>query len=523
VADGLPGDIDAFPQRHERREQLRGAIFHVVYRKPKHQRVYILCLGLRWRVRSLDAFCRRVPNYLTRHVVRAYIDKGLYLQLQHEGAITNPDQRMTEDIRNLTTTTLSFILMISNGTLTALSFSGVLWTISPKLFVIAVLYAAAGSALTILLGRPLVRLNYQQSDFEANFRSELIALGTNADRIALAGVEGRVRDQVLARIDGVVENLKRIIRVNLNLNFFTGGYNYMIQLIPTLVVAPLFISRGVEFGVIAQAAMAFSTLLGAFSLVITQFQAISSYASVVARLKELVEASETAARRSRGAHLKCATAPGRVTFSGLTLFGADDPGKILVQNLNASFVSGKRVLVGGSNQDARTALFLVVAGLHEEATGSIARPSPEKLMFLPEHPYLLAGTLRDLVVPFGNSVVADELAALLKELRLEEMVREHGGLDAVRKWHKVLSLEQQQRVTIARAMLVRPDFVFLLELDSAFGDEEHARILKLLAQRGITCVSFGNYPPDRARFDAVLDLHEHGMWEWRELRESAAK
>src|SRR5215471_17358303 len=190
-------------------------------------------LGLLWR------------DYLTRRIVNAYIGTRTYLQLNHSTALTNPDQRMTEDVRQLTTTTLSFTLMIMNGTLTALSFSGVLWTISPMLFVIAVLYAAAGSALTIRLGRPLIRLNYQQSDFEANFRSELIRVREHAEGIALTGNEPGIQNRVMNRIDQLVANMKRIISVNRNLNFFTSGYNYMIQLIPTLVVAPLFMHRGV--------------------------------------------------------------------------------------------------------------------------------------------------------------------------------------------------------------------------------------------------------------------------------------
>jgi putative ATP-binding cassette transporter len=237
-------------------------------------------LGLLWR------------DFLTRRVVGLYIDQGVYLQMSKEGAVSNPDQRITEDIRQLTTTTLSFVLMVANGTMTVLSFSGVLWTISPKLFVLAVLYAAAGSTLTIWLGRPLIKLNYRQADCEANFRSDLIWTHDHADAIARDGTQASTRDRLMARVDDVVGNLRHVISINRNLNFFTSGYNYLIQLIPVLVVAPMFIRREVEFGVIGQATMAFATLLGAFSLVITQFQAISAYASVLLRLGEFVEAAE---------------------------------------------------------------------------------------------------------------------------------------------------------------------------------------------------------------------------------------
>lgn len=237
-------------------------------------------LGLLWR------------DFLTHRVVGLYMNRGIYLNIRREKSVTNPDQRITEDIRQLTTTTLSFVLMVLNGTMTVLSFSGVLWTISPKLFGVAVVYAVAGSALTIWLGRPLIKLNYRQADCEADFRSELIWTHENAEAVARDEQQSPTRDRLMARIDDLVGNFRRIISVNRNLSFFTSGYNYLIQLIPVLIVAPLFIRREVEFGVIGQAGMAFATLLGAFSLIITQFQAISAYASVILRLGEFVESAE---------------------------------------------------------------------------------------------------------------------------------------------------------------------------------------------------------------------------------------
>lgn len=241
-------------------------------------------LGLLWR------------EWITRRITGVYIERHLFLHLSSDDEVSNPDQRMTEDVRALTTITLSFVLMMINATLTVLSFSGVLWNISPKLFMVAVVYAGAGSLLTIWLGRPLIRLNYRQSDFEANFRSELIRIRRDGEKIVADGAELDIKEKVNMHIDSVVSNLRHIIAINRNLNFFTTGYNYMIQLIPVLIVAPLFIRGNVEFGVIAQSAMAFSTLLGAFSLIVTQFQSISSYATVLTRLSEFVEHAERAGR-----------------------------------------------------------------------------------------------------------------------------------------------------------------------------------------------------------------------------------
>jgi putative ATP-binding cassette transporter len=329
----------------------------------------------------------------------------------------------------------------------------------------------------------------------------------------------------MRRIDDWVANLKRIISVNRNLNFFTGGYNYMIQLIPTLVVAPLFMRQGVEFGVIAQSAMAFATLLGAFSLVITQFQAISSYASVITRLGEFVGAYEKVTLRDKAARIGYSTGADRFACSELTLHAADSESKVLIRHLNATFDAGKRVLVHGSNQAACAALFRAAAGLHDAGSGSIVCPPPEKSAFLPEQPYLVPSTLRELLLSSAGKreVTDDEISSVIREARLESVVREHGGLDSERNWMEVLSFEEQQRVSIARALLARPEFAFLAQIDSALGDAEQERFLRVFADRHITYVSFGDRGPDAALYDAFLELNDDGSWTWTDAGQSPLK
>jgi vitamin B12/bleomycin/antimicrobial peptide transport system ATP-binding/permease protein len=235
-------------------------------------------LGLLWR------------DTMTRGILRRYLADGTYQRLNASEAIANPDQRISEDVRAFTVTTLSFALMALNSVFTIVAFSGVLWTISPPLFGVAVLYAAGGSLLTFVLGRPLIRLNYDQLDKEASFRSGLIHVRDNAEAIMQAREEDSQRALLLSRLDDLVANFRKITSINRNVGFFTTGYNWMIQIIPALIIAPAFIERKVEFGVITQSAIAFSTLVAAFSLIVTQFQSLSSYAAVVARLSALAEA-----------------------------------------------------------------------------------------------------------------------------------------------------------------------------------------------------------------------------------------
>jgi vitamin B12/bleomycin/antimicrobial peptide transport system ATP-binding/permease protein len=231
-------------------------------------------LGILWR------------DNLTRRIVRRYLADGTYRHLD----VANPDQRISEDVRAFTVTSLSFALMAFNSAFTIVAFSEVLWTISPPLFGVAVLYAAGGSLFTIVLGRPLIRLNYDQLDKEASFRSALIHVRDNAETIQLAHEEGAQSAKLLERLDDLVANFRKITSINRNVGFFTTGYNWMIQIIPALIIAPAFIDGKIEFGVITQSAMAFSTLVAAFSLIVTQFQSLSSFAAVVARLSSLVGA-----------------------------------------------------------------------------------------------------------------------------------------------------------------------------------------------------------------------------------------
>ncbi len=234
-------------------------------------------LGLLWR------------DTMTRETLRRYLADGTYQRLNASGAIANPDQRISEDVRAFTVTTLSFALMALNSAFTIVAFSEVLWTISPLLFGVAVLYAAAGSLFTFILGRPLIRLNYDQLDKEASFRTSLIHVRDHAETIMMGREEESQMAHLLSRLDDLVGNFRKITSINRNVGFFATGYNWMIQIIPALIIAPAFIERKIEFGVITQSAIAFSTLVAAFSLIVTQFQSLSTYAAVVARLSALVE------------------------------------------------------------------------------------------------------------------------------------------------------------------------------------------------------------------------------------------
>ena len=466
-------------------------------------------LGLLWR------------EWLTRRLIDIYLEHPTYYRLTDRlapnGEVLNPDQRIAEDVKAFTTTTLSFVLLLLNGAFTIAAFAGVMWTISPLLFGVAVLYALFGSFMTVVLGRPLVGLNYSQLDKEATFRSDLVHVRENAEAIAVLRREGRIKARTLRHFEELAVNFGKIIRVNRNLGFFTTGYNYLIQIIPALIVAPLFIRGEAEFGVITQSAMAFTHLLGAFSLVVTQFQSISSFAAVIARLGSLVEGMEQAQLSGQGA-IKVRDEGARLSYENLTLRGLNN-GHTLIKDLTVSISTGTRVLVAGPNEAVNTALFRATAGLWETGSGAIIRPTLDQIMFLPERPYLPPGTLRELLLRTGqeHTVPDERIRATLSTLRLEPMLERAGGLDVEQHWDSLLSLGEQQLVAFARLFIAAPRFALLDRLNSALAPEQVARLLEMLSNRSIAYVHFGEPDEPLRYYDAVLELSGEGPWVWKPL------
>jgi len=459
-------------------------------------------LGILWR------------EQLTWHLTEAYLSKRNYFRLDSASGVPNPDERITEDVKAFTTTTLSFMLLFINGTLTTIAFSAVLWRIRPFLFCVAVIYAVCGSLITVWIGKRMIRLNYNQFDMEANFRADLIHVRENSESIALAHREGRFKARLKTRLGDLTENFRRIIRVNRNLGFFTNGYNYFIQIIPALIIAPMFIHgrSHIEFGVITQSTMAFGTLLGAFSLIVTQFQSISAFTAVTARLHLLSEAIHKSNETQPSAIL-IEEGPDRICYENVTLRAANHA-QMLVANLNLEIKSGTRWLVTGAGDAPKVALFRATAGVWESGEGKIIRPGLENILFLPERPYLPPGTLRDALLRTGmeNVTTDGQITAVLRKLKLEEIVERVGGLGSVRDWNDVFSIGEQHLLSIARLFLAHPAFVFLDRPGSSLPATQIGPILDMLKEQGIGVVVLSKNGESLFHYDAHLEIHADGIW-----------
>lgn len=476
--------------------------------------LYVVVFGASTAAAVLSRFAEERFGLLWRHwltgrLIHFYLQDRTYLRLVRDDTLSNPDQRISEDVRTFVTMTVSLFLMALNATLTVLAFSGVLWSISRTLFVVGILYAAAGSLMTFLLGRRLVALNYAQADREADFRTALIEVREDAEAVALHRRERQLDLRLQDLLFALVRNMRRIIAVNRNVGFFTTGYNYMIQIIPALVVAPLFIRGEVEFGVITQSAMAFSLLLGAFSLIVTQFQTISSYAAVLARLSALAEGLQVPVGHPGG--IDTAEDPNRVSYERLTLGAAGDE-QPLVRDLNFEILRGARVLITSADPAARAALLRATAGVWSDGAGRVVRPPLEDMAFLPERAYLPPGTLREMVEGSDGSVPLDaELRSALAILDAADLVTQTASADRELDWERLLPLREQQALALARVLVTRPRFAFVDRLGETVGADRLALVFSAFAERGITCVVFGEDEPHHF-FDAVLVVATDGTW-----------
>lgn len=457
-------------------------------------------LGILWREQLTWKF---TDNYLTERT---------FQQIIGSPGIENPDQRITDDVKAFTTTTISFTLLFIGGIFSAISFSGVLWSINPILFLVAVGYALSGTVSTIFLGKSLIRLNYDQLDMEASYRADLLHIRQHAESIAVTHREARMSVRLKSRLRKLVNNFRKLISVNLRLSFFTNNYNYFIQIIPMLIIAPSYMRGEIEFGVITQAALAFTTLLNAFSLIVTQFQSISAFSAVVKRLHSLESAmtlSGTEAKQKRESNFS----PNEICFENFTLY-SNDRSKLLVDNLQLTIHRKERWLITSSDDAVKLSLFRSIAGISNHSEGNIKKPSWDEILFLPEKPYLPPGRLRNVIVPaYLNLEVSDsEILKELKNMGLESLVRRFGGIRSLKEWDEELSLAEKYKIALIRILFVKPKFLILDRPGSILGKYEISKLLKLFHRLGVTTVVIAKDEETVLEYDYHLNISHFGEW-----------
>ena len=440
--------------------------------------------------------------------------------------IDNPDQRIAEDVKNFTTTNLSFLLITLNSCVTLLAFTGVLWSISKTLVVALICYAVMGTVISILIGRRLVGLHYNQYEKEGNFRYGMVRVRDNAESIAFYRGEKREHRDLIYKFVSIFENTTRLIGWNRNLSFFTTSYNYVALLVPVLVVAPLYFAGQIQIGTVLQAGGSFAAVLAATSLIITQFDRLSNFAAGVTRLDALwTGLSEDDPEASRddapfGPQLPDSSCIDTIE-SGKRLYienldvQTPDGAKTLLKALDLNLKPGTSMILMGPSGTGKSSLLRTIAGLWNTGGGSITRPPLARMMFLPQRPYMVQGSLKDqLLYPGQNEDLSDgEINAVLEDVNLAEVTdRVDNDFSRTVDWTNILSLGEQQRLSFARLLLRKPAIAFLDEATSALDEPNERHLYQLLRQSRITFVSVGHRSTLKEYHDQLLLLNKDATW-----------
>ncbi len=454
-------------------------------------------LQIRWR------------RWLTSSYLDHWMEGANHYRMQLLGdAADNPDQRISEDIAQFIQLTLGIGLQLLNSCVTLFSFMIILWSLSAAaplhlfglsfnipgyLLWAALIYACIGTALTHLIGRPLIALNFQQQRYEADFRFNLVRVRENSEQIALLDGERAERDRLLLRFGNVVANWLAIMSRQKKLTFFTASYAQASIVFPFVMVSPAYFASAIQLGGLMQTANAFGQVQSALSVFVSLYRNLAEWSAVIERLSGF-DKSVAAARAVAVTPPVIGVAAGdaaAVSFKDLAVRLPN--GVPLVNADDIAISTGERVLVSGPSGAGKSTLFRALAGIWPFGAGSITVPKNARLMILPQRPYFPVASLASAVAypsepgTYDAARVAEAIAAVgLPGLvsRIEEEAH----------WNRMLSLGEQQRLGIARALLYAPDYLFLDEATASLDEPAEAALYHLLQHRlpAATIVSIGH-------------------------------
>jgi vitamin B12/bleomycin/antimicrobial peptide transport system ATP-binding/permease protein len=464
-------------------------------------------LGLAWR------------RWLTHDFLHRYLKNRAFYDLTANASIDNPDQRIAEDVNAFTQKSLTFLLEIVSASLQLIAFSGVLWSISRTLVWVLLVYASVGTVFTFLVfGKPMIGLNFQQLRREADFRFSLIRIRENAEGIAFYGGEKREGAHVRERFARLYENYKRLLKRTLGLNLFQYLYSFLTYALPSVIIAPRIISGELEVGRAVQAGGAFAAMLSALTVFVDHFETLSAFAAGIERLHAFRHVLVAEGKVPDPAKAWIERIPNsRLELETVTLQTPNHE-RTLVRDVSLVVGEGQGLVIVGASGGGKSSLLRAVAGLWRAGSGTIRYPDLEHMLFLPQRPYMILGSLRhQLLYPrVDRDVTEDELTALLGLVNLPDLAARCGGFEVEVDFAKMLSGGEAQRLAIARVLLGKPRYAVLDEATSALDAENEARMYEALRSLGITLVSVTHHPGVLKYHRHVLELVGDGTWKLRD-------
>lgn len=469
-------------------------------------------------------------DWMTRRYLGDWLGDQTYYKLQIDAAQTdNPDQRIGEDIQLFVTLTLQLSVELFKQFTIFVSFIAVLWqlsgimtfslgntqiTVYGYMVWLSLLYAAAGTFLTTRIGNPLIRLNYEQQKFEADFRYHMVRLRENGESVAFYRGEGPESAGLVARFMHIYRNYRQLMKFEKRLSWFQSGYGQLAVIFPIVFAAPRYFSGQIHLGGLTRTTSAFDKVQSSLSFFVEKYTYLAQWNAVVQRLVGF-KAHMEAVEKLRPECRRTESADGALHIENLTL--RLPAGRVLLQDLRLDLEAGGSLLITGASGSGKSTLLRALAGIWPFVSGTVAAPQARRL-FLPQRPYLPLGTLREvLFYPQAEAAASDdEIRTVLEKCRLTRLA---DSLDAVDDWARILSLGEQQRIAFARVLLVKPAWVYLDEATSALDEPAEAAMYALLCSElpQMAVVSVGHRSTLKRYHAKQLQLEE-GRWSLSDVR-----
>lgn len=472
-------------------------------------------------------------NWMTDKYLDRWLEHQTYYRLQVAGKddMDNPDQRIADDINSFVNLTLGLFVGVIKQATSLVAFVVILWNLSGYLDIplgdtvlsvpgymvfVTLIYSVVGTWLAHKVGRKLIRLNYDQQRFEADFRFSMVRVRENSESVAFYGGEKPEMQNFRERFALVIGNFWGLMKRTKLLNFYVNGYAQIAIIVPVLMCAPQYFSGTMQLGGFMQTISAFGRVQDALSYFVESYDSIAQYVAVIRRLGGFAGHMEEAEALTSSFDFT------RNTSNALQLWQMDialPDGRQLAEKLSIAVPAGKRLLISGGSGAGKSTLLRAIAGIWPYGTGEISLPTGWRTMFLPQRPYLPLGSLRRAIyypqpVPENAD---DNLAGLLERFGLQKLA---GQLDAVDDWSRILSLGEQQRLAFIRILLLRPDIVFLDESTSALDEPREAQAYEILHQLlpQMAVVSVGHRSSLLNCHDKQLVLAGDGYWKLQDIK-----
>ena len=462
-------------------------------------------------------------RWLTNRYIDRWLQKKTYYRLEMFGKeMDNPDQRISEDVNLFVTKTLSFFVGIVKALCTLISFVVILWQlsgpfsfqafgqtfhISGYMVWVAVAYASLGTYVTHRVGHKLVGLNFLQQRREADFRFSMMRMRENAESVAFYHGEAQEGLVFKKRFALLLENFWKIVQKQKQLVWLNSGYSQIAIIFPFVVAIPRFLRRELTLGGLMQVATAFGRVQDSLSYFVDMYASLAEWQAVVDRLTGFEEDMALVRNAGTQSHLeRTVSTENTITIQNLEVDLPD--GQPILKPMELLLTPGKNVLIKGVSGSGKSTLLRSLAGIWPFTKGRVSMPSDDRLMFIPQRPYLPLGTLRDaLLYPGHGGHADDELKEWLKLCRIGYLA---GHLDEEGDWSHVFSVGEQQRLAFARALIHKPQWLFMDESTSALDEETEAAMYTLLAERlpETTLVSVGHRSTLVRFHEQILMLHK---------------